>query len=717
MKVKMVFFIGCFIIGMVTKAQQSRIDSLTKLLEETKDKNQKGGLLIFRSKSTTAISFDKAREDAQQALSYYQETGNVEGQIDAYLQFSGLYSREAKYKLALDVDSLAFNLSKQQQYTKGMAISLSNMGRNLQQVGEMQLAKNALLESNILYQKAGLDRETAEIKNRLGILYRRIGDFKLSLQYFDDALVIADKFNLTNSLANIYMNKGNTLDESASYDDAIKNHLESIKIKEKMKDERGLAISYNNIANVYTHTGQYEEALNYYQQTRRIHERLRPQNKTSLALAYDNLASGFLAIKKYDSVEIFFSKAINLFTETGERPGLAMTYHNLGGYFLDVKQYKKSLTYLEKALNIREGSLLINDEASTRNLIGVVLGKLNRHKEAEQFLLSAITLAKNRSTALQKEIYQSLATHYNTIGNFEKASEYQSKYFIAKDSLLSSSEAMNMVKERSNYELAKKEIALQLSAKEKLLDQLKIKNNNKTIGLLAAGVFLLSLIIGMALFNLRRKQKTTQQLLVKNEKIETLIKELHHRVKNNLQVVSGLLALQSNRLEDETAKEAMDAGRSRVDAMALIHQKLYMNDDLASVNIEMYINHLASSLALSYGFPETTVRTQVGLKKKEIDVDLAIPIGLLINELVTNSFKHAFANVERALISIKLIDAEIGGYQLEIADNGTGNHMIVNNHESFGMKLVHTLVEQLKGTITKVNASGTSYKIAINPTL
>jgi tetratricopeptide (TPR) repeat protein len=275
------------------------------------------------------------------------------------------------------------------------------------------------------------------------------------------------------------MNKGNTLDESASYDDAIKNHLESIKIKEKMKDERGLATSYNNIANVYTHTGQYEEALNYYQQTRRIHERLRPQNKTSLALAYDNLASGFLAIKKYDSVEIFFNKAINLFTETGERPGLAITYHNLGGYFLDVKQYKKSLTYLEKALNIREGSLLINDEASTKNLIGVVLGKLNRHKEAEQFLLSAMTLAKNRSTALQKEIYQSLATHYNTIGNFEKASEYQSKYFIAKDSLLSSSEAMNMVKERSNYELAKKEIALQLSAKEKQLDQLKIKNNNK----------------------------------------------------------------------------------------------------------------------------------------------------------------------------------------------------------------------------------------------
>lgn len=713
---KKVFIAIIFCYSHTVMAQQARIDSLTKVLEQTEDKNQKGRLLIFRSQSTTPFSIDKARADAQQALSYFQQTGNVEGQIDAYLQFSGLYSREAKYKLALDIDSIAFNLSKQQQYPKGMATALSNMGRNLQQLGDIKLAKNALLESDMLFQKAGLERENAEIKNRLGILYRRMGDFKLSIQYFDDALAIANKFKLISTLANIYMNKANTLNESAVYDEAIKNHLESIRLKEKMNDLRGLAISYNNLGNVYTYIGQYQEALNYYQQTRAIHERLKPLNKTSLALAYDNLASGFIALKNYDSVEIFFSKAIQLFTETGERPGLAFSYHNLGRYFLDIKKYDESLSYLEKALKIREGSLLMNDEASTRNLIGVVFGKLNRHKEAEQYLLKALALAKNRSPALQKEIYQSLATHYNNIGDFEKASEYQSKYFIAKDSLLFASEVMNMLKERSNFELAKKETALQLSAKEKQLDKLEINNRNKTIGLLAAGVLLLSLIIGMGIYNLRRNQKTNQQLLIKNEKIETLIKELHHRVKNNLQVVSGLLALQSNRLENESAKEAMDAGRSRVDAMALIHQKLYMNDDLASVNIESYIHNLASSLALSYGFPESTVKTIVGIQKKEIDVDLAISMGLVINELVTNSFKHAFSEVEAALINITLIDTEKGNYQLEIADNGSGNHLLMNNHESFGMKLVHTLVEQLNGTINKVSGAGTSYRISINHT-
>lgn len=713
---KKFFFAIILCYSYTVMAQQTRIDSLTTVLEQTEDKNKKGSLLIIRSQSTAPLSVDKARTDAQQALSYFQETGNVEGQVDAYLQFSGLYSREAKYKLALDIDSLAFNLSKQQQYPKGMASSLSNMGRNLLQLGDIKLAKNALLESDIQFQKAGLERENAEIKNRLGILYRRLGDFKLSLQYFDDALAIANKFKLTITLANVYMNKANTLNESADYDEAVKNHLESIRLKEKMNDLRGLAISYNNLGNVYTYIGQYQEALNYYQQARSIHERLKPLNKTSLALAYDNLANGFIALKNYDSVEIFFLKAIQLFTETGERPGLAFSYHNLGKYFLDIKKYNESLSYLEKALEIREGSLLMNDEASTRNLIGVVFGKLNRHKEAEQYLLKALALSKNRSPGLQKEIYQSLAIHYNNIGDFEKASEYQSKYFIAKDSLLFASEVMNMVKERSNFELAKKETALQLSAKEKQLDKLKINDRNKTIGLLAAGVLLLTLIIGMGVHNLRRNQKTTKELLTKNEKIETLIKELHHRVKNNLQVISGLLALQSNRLEDESAKEAMDAGRSRVDAMALIHQKLYMNDDLASVNIESYIHKLSSSLALSYGFPESTVKTVVDTQKKDIDVDLAISIGLIVNELVTNSFKHAFSNVEEALINIKLIDTEKGSYKLEITDNGIGYQLPKNSHESFGMKLVHTLVEQLKGTIIKSSGAGTSYKIAINHT-
>ena len=699
-----------------TFAQQNRIDSINHLKEKSADKTQKGGLLIFTDKPNTVFNIEKAKEDVQQSLAYYQEKGNIEGQIDAYLQLSNLYSRETKFTLALDIDSICYALAKKNMYKKGIAIALSNMGRNLQQVGNMQKAKTALLESNDMFKELGLEKESADVKNRLGVLYNRMGDFKLSLKNFDEAIAIAKRLNLSSSLSNFYVNKGNALDESAQYDEAIKNHLQSISIREKANDLRGLAQNYNNIANVYTHTGQYNEAIMYYQKTKQITENLRPQNKTSLALAYNNLGNGYMAVKRYDSAEIFYKKAVVLFTETGEKPGLALVYHDLGGYYIAIKDYNTALVYLNKALDIRKGTLLVNNEASTRNLIGVALGKLNKHAEAEQSLLQALSMVNNSNIRLQEEIYNSLAKHYNQVGNFEKATEYQAKYFNLKDTLLSESEAMNMLKEKANYELQKREAALALSAKEKQLAALEISGRNKTIFFLIICIVLLGLLLGLVVYYLNQKQKVAKVLLLKNEKIEILIRELHHRVKNNLQVVSGLLSLQSNRLEDETAKQAMDAGRSRVDAMALIHQKLYMNENLASVNIETYIQKLASSLAMSFGFDDSIVKTEITLQKKEIDIDIAIPIGLIINELLTNAFKHAFTEIENALINISLTNNN-DSLQLIVGDNGNGITAGLTSKENFGMKLVHTLIEQLNGSLTLLKEQGTAYRIIINPTV
>ncbi len=714
MRVKLIFFVGCFLLCFFAKAQQARIDSISRILEKTADKDAKGGLLIFRSRATTVISVDKARADAQQALACYQETNNVEGQIDAYLQLSGLYSRESKYQLALDLDNITYNLAKKISYKKGMAIALSNVGRNEQQVGNMKKAKQALLASNELYKEAGLERETAEIKNRLGVLYRKIGEYKNSLKSFDEGLDVANRYKLNIALANIYMNKANTLDESGSYDEAIANHLLSVKIKDKLNDERGLAQSYNNLGNVYTHAGQYQEALHYFRLTRNLAEKQRPQNKTTLALAYNNLANGLNAVNEYDSVLTLYNKSLDLFTDTKEKPGIALVYHDMGNFYLEQKNYKSAITYLNKALEYRSGSLLVTDEASTRNLIGVALGKMNRHKEAEQQLLKSLSMVKDGNTRLQEGIYKALATHYTTVGDPEKANDYQSRYFNLKDTLLTSSESMNMLKEKNSYDLEKKEALLKIAEQQRQVSKLSLSNRNKTIAILAIGIGLLTLLTIFFAHNMQQKKKTAAAMSKKNEKIETLIKELHHRVKNNLQVVSGLLALQSNRLEDEHAKQAMDAGRSRVDAMALIHQKLYLGNDLASIDIKSYLENLSASLALSYGYAGSSINTQVRLAKNEMDVDKAIPIGLIVNELVTNSFKHAFSDFDRASVSVQLTEVNTGELELEIADNGNGAISKEDHQHSFGMKLVNTLVEQLNGSLQRLEKNGTAYLIKIN---
>lgn len=201
-------------------------------------------------------------------------------------------------------------------------------------------------------------------------------------------------------------------------------------------------------------------------------------------------------------------------------------------------------------------------------------------------------------------------------------------------------------------------------------------------------------------------QKTSE----KNTYIETLIRELHHRTKNNLQVVSSLLALQSKRLHDENARMALEDGRTRVEAMALIHQKLFLNEELASVDMKNYIENLSLSLAESFGFRPANVKTSIALPGYTLDIDRAVPLGLMVNELVTNAFKHAFKGVATPLVEISLQQKE-HLLELTVADNGTGMNNMPDEQTSFGMKLLHTLAEQLEANVEASHQKGTTFRI------
>ena len=225
------------------------------------------------------------------------------------------------------------------------------------------------------------------------------------------------------------------------------------------------------------------------------------------------------------------------------------------------------------------------------------------------------------------------------------------------------------------------------------------------------------LLLGLSFTYFRFYKSKKKQALVlsqKNEQIQTLIRELHHRVKNNLQVVSSLMSLQSSRLEDDKARQVLEDGKTRVDAMAMIHQKLYMDNELASVNIADYLDNLSLSLANSFGFDRSNVQTSVELANKSMDIDRAIPIGLIVNELVTNSFKHAFNGISHPLIAITLRDTD-RAIKLTIADNGKGMQAVdeLKKAGSFGMRLVHTLVEQLNGELHIRQQQGTVFTIDI----
>jgi two-component sensor histidine kinase/HAMP domain-containing protein len=194
---------------------------------------------------------------------------------------------------------------------------------------------------------------------------------------------------------------------------------------------------------------------------------------------------------------------------------------------------------------------------------------------------------------------------------------------------------------------------------------------------------------------------------------DILLQEIHHRVKNNMQVVSSLLKLQAQDITDEEALEKFKESQTRIDAMALVHEKLYRSEDLANVDMEAYIRDLERLLFSSYKVNSSRISLSTDVSNVIFSVDTAIPCGLIINELLSNAFKHAFPEDREGRITLALHKKGGGDFELAISDNGIGlpEGMDIKSSETLGMKLITSLVGQLDGDIELNTDGGTEFII------
>lgn len=224
-----------------------------------------------------------------------------------------------------------------------------------------------------------------------------------------------------------------------------------------------------------------------------------------------------------------------------------------------------------------------------------------------------------------------------------------------------------------------------------------------------------------ALIRVEEGQKRNSLLSEKNEIInkrikenEYLITEIHHRVKNNLQILSSLLSLQSDYIQDPSALEAIQKGKSRVEAIGLLHQMLYIKDvNITSINMEDYFEELCLYIEDNFSAPEQDIKISHHIDVSHLDVDTAIPLGLTVTELITNSIKHGFNNKKEGRIELQLwLDVD-NNLCLKVADNGVGipEEMEANVQYSFGSELIDLLTEKLEGTIFKETKEGYSITI------
>ncbi len=430
-----------------------------------------------------------------------------------------------------------------------------------------------------------------------------------------------------------------------------------------------LGHNYNELSNIYGITGNQAESLKYINKALAIYDSVGDEGAKYVSLFNSGIILRKMgrpeeSLARFRQFETFVNRIKDDYY-------LASFYGELPNTLLDLKQN-------EEALRVNDlGFELLRKNPAIRNFELLQAFHTNAHK---------IYAAKND--------YQKAYEHYRF------ATQYT-------DSLSSLDK---------KKEIARLETQFETKHKEERIAELDALSEARQKQVLILGAFLLALLAFLALFywQYRRLQRSKEKISEQSEQMKLLMKELHHRVKNNLAIVSSLLKLQSNRIGDESAAKAVREGQQRVEAMSLIHQRLYQTDLLTSINMRDYIVDLCENLMTAYGYARDNFDLQLDIEREELDVDLAIPLGLILNELLTNAFKYAYHDVQRPMLTVSLTGKR--DLTLEIKDNGPGIDQAEWQQKtgSFGKRLIKNLSDQIGGKYQIDNDEGTHYQLHIS---
>jgi two-component sensor histidine kinase len=501
---------------------------------------------------------------------------------------------------------------------------------------------------------------------------------------------------LNTQLGYVYERRGQ-LAKAANY------ALKSLDLGEKLNDKKAMATAYSDLSNLFWKQGKFESGLEYGLRSLKLFE---AWGITDLDYDFTLYVTGnnYLALEDYEKARKYYEHSIII----GERYGF---YNNLSDIYISLVDLYSYLGDFENAMEagrnaINYAELLENNFMIMRSwlAIGKMQNKKGNSAEAIEGLKKSITVATDDFG----DAYY-LSDAYNELGRaYAKNNDYKNAYsaFSVYDSLKNevfTAEADHRISQlRTEFGLAQKESTI-------MLQQTQIRKQQTRQHLIIIITVLLFSLLLLAYKAISNNIKKNKLLEKKNIEKEFLLKEIHHRVKNNFEIVSSLLSLQAARIVDPNILEAIEQSQHRVHSMGMIHQKLYLGEKLSTVEMKDYFINLTDYIIDSYG-KNSQVTVDIVMDELELDVDMAISIGLIVNELITNSLKYAFPEERKGNIHLALkLKGDL--LVLEVNDNGIGMQSKNPFGTGFGTHLVDLLVKQLDGKMILVTNHGTSVSI------
>ncbi len=475
--------------------------------------------------------------------------------------------------------------------------------------------------------------------------------------------------------------------------------LSALRLMEELGDQEGIADALGRVSWDLSIQGRQEEALEYAQKGIQICQKNGLQEQLTTALRYAGDAC--IAMGNHAQALDYYNQSLALVISMDLGPIQIADIINcrgnalkrLGRYAEALEDYKVCLANSEKA-NYPGGIF-----TATANLgeVNLLLGK---YAEALPYQLKTIELQeKGGDLSNLTENYGHASTIYEQLGDYKSALLYQKKARLMRDSTASIQSDASISELRTQYETEKKEATIALQ--EQQISQQRL------VQWLSIGVAVL--LAGFLFFlyrSYRARTKTNQLLAAKNAENELLLKEIHHRVKNNLEIVSSLLALQSAQIDDKGIKDAMQEGQNRVQSIGIVHQKLYQGENLGAIEMKDYFLNLSESILDSFG-ADDRVTIECAMDQLDVDIDTAVPLGLIVNELLTNTLKYAFPDGRKGNVRIKLEKRAAGVLHLEVTDDGVGKSGVTQG-TGFGGQLVSLLTRQLSGSMREEVQNGTT---------
>lgn len=590
--------------------------------------------------------------------------------------------------------------------TDSSILALKNKAFSALKDNEPDIARNYFLQ---LIQE---NPDSAELKamcyNNLGAIDIREGFNVRGFDYLQKAIETYERAQKDTLLAKALYNVGRSYKLRGQYEKATELLLRALKIFEENEKKVDLSKTYNVLGNLNRELSNLETALHYHELACELTSELKDSNR--LAIYLNNKGSTYFEMEFYEEAIADFRNSLAIKLKANLQESSAYTYYNLGEVELQRGDLNEAVRFFTTALDIHSRFNNKREVAYCYNFLGRTYSMKKQWNKAITHLDDALKRATElEANDLLLNNYKFQYELYETKGDNDQALKFYKLYSEQYEKLLNINKQKAINELQIKYEVEKKDQENDILSQKAEIDQLKIKQQETSIRLwriiTIAAVILILLILFLVYkyYRLFGKEKKLA------EKEKQLNREQHHRIKNHLQILAGLLSFQQKKIENSAAKEVIRESSNRVEVIKMLHLHFYQSGDYNSHTIQLhsYLQEIIENLIVL--FDKTDIQLEKDIDRVLLSPDKALPLGLICNEIISNALKYGLDQGAKSILSISL-KKETNRINLMIKDNGKG----VITHQgstSIGLDLIDQLAKQIDAKIVRNFSEGFKYTL------